>query len=46
MILVRAKFRGKCPCCGEWINEGDSISRLADDYDGHEWVCESCAEES
>lgn len=39
--MIEARYGGKCPGCGERIEEGDSIGVV----DG-EWVCESCVEDA
>lgn len=36
----KAHFRRKCPDCGEWIEEGDTIYEIEE-----EWVCETCWED-
>lgn len=36
-----AEFRSKCASCGNWIEEGDPITR---DDDG-EWIHEDCADD-
>jgi hypothetical protein len=42
VIETTARYRTKCPCCGEWIEDGDAIAFIEDD---EAWVCESCGED-
>lgn len=37
---MEALWRSKCPACGEWIEEGDEITR----QEG-EWVHDDCADD-
>lgn len=38
---IEAHYPGKCPGCGEWIEEGDSLTIIDGD-----WVCNNCVEEA
>lgn len=39
--MIEARYDGKCPGCGEKIEEGDDIG-LVD----REWCCRECVEEN
>ena len=39
--MIAAKYDGKCPGCGEPIEEGDRIGCVDGD-----WCCESCVEDA
>lgn len=37
---IEAQFEGVCPECDEWIETGDPITKVGDD-----WVCADCADD-
>jgi hypothetical protein len=38
--MISARYAGKCPSCGQQINEGDGIGLVDGD-----WSCEDCVDE-
>ena len=38
--MISARYSGKCPGCGDPIEEGDTIGRVDGD-----WCCEGCLQE-
>lgn len=41
MDSIKAEFRSKCAVCGDWIEEGDTITKDEDDN----WIHVDCSEE-
>jgi hypothetical protein len=39
--MITARYEGRCPGCGEPIEEGDQIGMVDE-----EWCCERCVEDA